>query len=478
MDAVQLSRLIAGLLRTGIVRRVRAGLGGSHTTVTYPPLDALSPTNGVEPFTIGGNAPVHLYVHIAFCEFVCSFCHYHRSHSGEHRQAPALRPYLDAVASEIASRRASLAGQPIASIYLGGGTPTAMAHEDLVRLVETLSTLQNLQTTKFCVETSPLTASGDGGRKKLRTLVASGMDRVSIGVQSFEDELLRTHRGHNLATLREALDEVFSLGIRTNVDLMQDLPLQTMDSIDNDLREIERYQPDQVTWYILRLHEGSAMNKIYAPRPEDPEDTLSSVPSSLESAERRAHIITCMTSLGYRRRPGGRFMRNSASEDTYKRVRGGSRANMLGFGSSSYSHGWGYFFRNITDTKVMPSTNDYIRRMRQGGSAVGWAKQLTDIERRASRVCELSREVLPFDALAGDDASASGWRRAASICLDTGIFEKSASGYRLTELGALFEEEIASLFYSQEVRSELRRKKLYWADEAWFNASEPVVQPA
>lgn len=457
---------IRRLLTSTPMRRARAGLGGSHTVVTYPPVDSLDALNGEEPFRIDGRQEANLYFHIAFCEFVCSFCHYHRSHSGRTTPAPALKPYLNALAAEIAMRRDSLAGAAIASVYIGGGTPTSLPEHDLAYLVEHISTLSNLEETRLCVETSPITASGEFGRSKLRLLANAGMDRVSIGVQSFDPELLRAHRGHDVQTLHSALENIFSLNIAVNIDLMQDLPLQTDASIEGDLLSISHYQPSQVTWYILRLHEGSAMNKMYDAAPD--QDNLSDLPTSLESAQRRRRIIEGMLSLGYVQGPGGRFTRAGSEHDQYKQVRGGLTSNMLGFGASAYSHGWGYFFRNITGKKTMMGTQEYIRRLAQTRTPVGWASPLTPLEVRAGAACEQARHFLSASLLDHDDLSGADWRAAAARCVSAGLFDRHCDGYRLTSLGKIFEEEIASLFYSRPVRETLQRKGLYWASSRWF----------
>lgn len=468
-------RQIQSLLDTTPMQRARAGLGGSHTVVTYPPLDSLEALNGSEPFRIEGTQEAHIYFHVAFCEFVCSFCHYHRSQTVETKPAPALRPYLDALAAEIAMRKTSLSATPIASMYIGGGTPTSLPERDLAWLFERIGTLANLEKTRVCVETSPITASGEAGQRKLRLLARLGMDRVSIGVQSFDQELLQAHRGHDLSTLSSALENVFALGVEVNIDLMQDLPLQNDASIEGDLVAVARYVPSQVTWYCLRLHEGSAMNRMYDVAPD--QGKFSDLPTPLESARRRRRIIEGMRSLGYIQGPGGRFTRADSECDQYKKVRGGLASNMLGFGASAYSHGWGYFFRNITGKKTMMGTQEYIRRIAQAHTPVAWANPLTPLEFRAASACEQARHFLSASLLDHDDLTGAGWRAVTARCVSAGLFEQYRDGYQLTSLGKLFEEEVASLYYSQPVREALKRKRLYWASDQWFE-QESLIRGA
>ncbi len=468
-------RQIETLLNGTPMRRVRSGLGGSHTVVTYPPLDALTALKSDrEPFELTRASNANLYFHIAFCEFVCQFCHYHRSHSGEKSPAPALKPYLSALRREIRMRKECIDAETVDSVYIGGGTPTALPQSDLEDLLESIREIANLERTLFSVETSPLTAAGAIGAAKLAMLKEAGMNRISIGVQSFNGELLRTHRGHELATLYDALDNVMSLGIDVNVDLMQDLPLQTGEAIEEDLAAIARIMPSQVTWYILRLHEGSAMNKIYAPNPTI-DDDLSGIAKAQVSAERRLRINQAMAQLGYKRQPGGRFLLRSGESDIFKTVRGGVDPTLLGFGASSYSHGWGYFFRNLTNDKMMRGTNDYIRRMKDGGTPIGSFLELTESERRASAICRAARTFIPDALLDFDDGNAADWRAAVAKCTEAGLFERDEAGYALSWLGELFEEEISSLFYSRRTRELLMGRERYWANSSWFDPTDSPV---
>jgi coproporphyrinogen III oxidase-like Fe-S oxidoreductase len=115
------------LLSSGIVTRVREGLGGSHTVVTYPPLDALAPVDTSELLQHICAAPrVNFYAHVAFCEHICPFCHYAKTYSPIGGESELVRTYLDALFAEIDLWTEPLAGSSTASVYIGGGTPTAL----------------------------------------------------------------------------------------------------------------------------------------------------------------------------------------------------------------------------------------------------------------------------------------------------------------------------------------------------------------
>src|SRR5688572_202910 len=118
MNAATLHEAIAHVLETTPMRRVRTGLGGSHTVVTYPPLDALLPRDRRPPVL---PMPVHLnyYIHIAFCEWMCSFCHYAKAPQLGQSSAGTIETYVDALETEAAAITASEGPRHVETIYIG-----------------------------------------------------------------------------------------------------------------------------------------------------------------------------------------------------------------------------------------------------------------------------------------------------------------------------------------------------------------------
>lgn len=452
-----LTGLIRRVLAETPIRRVRERLGGSHTVVTYPPLDALDemPAGAEEPFTVNApQGPLHYYIHAPACEHLCSFCHYtttlYREGSSE------IDSYLIALEREIELRARQTAGAHGGSVYCGGGTPTAFNLTQLERLARFARTLAGSDGSRICFEMSPMTMGAQDGREKKQILVDAGVDRFSIGIQTFDPVLLPRHRGHDLETVLRALDMIRVGGRTLNIDLIQDLEGQTRESIQNDLYWINEYRPEQVTWYLLRMHAPSALAKRAASRGYQQIDDV-------ESALRRAIIIEGMAGLGYRRSPGGRFLLEDGG-DQYKAVRGGVDSHLLGLGVSSYSHGWGWFFRNVAHKNPRVAIRDYIDLISTGTTAVRWATEITAEEKTAGQLCQLSREHIPAQLLTRDDPVAFEARRTIETLVQAGVMSGDARrGYSPTEIGWLFEEEIASLFYSPRIRRRLESQDAYWA---------------
>ena len=193
-------------------------------------------------------APVHLYVHIPFCVQLCPYCSFHRFPFEEH----AGRSYFEALRRELAIYAER--GFRFSSVYIGGGTPTVMMDE----LMRTLDLIVDLFSPgEISVETNPDRLD----RSMLTSLARAGVRRVSVGVQSFSDEVLRAigrfdkyGSGDELA--RKISD---SMGIveTLNVDMIFNFPIQDRAMLQHDLKTLLAVLPDQVTFYPLMISQAT-----------------------------------------------------------------------------------------------------------------------------------------------------------------------------------------------------------------------------
>jgi oxygen-independent coproporphyrinogen III oxidase len=459
----ELTRLGAyEILRSGVVDRARTGLGGSHTVVTYPPLDSLEPIDSAEVLkSVRPVAGADLYLHIPFCEFICHFCHYDTEFQqlGASPSDRNLR-YMDALARDIDGWSRRLDGSTIRSLYIGGGTPTAATTEQLLMLLETATRLPKTPGFRACIETSPLTATAPDGRAKLEALVAAGINRVSIGVQSFAEPLLRQSRGHGAREALEAVRLVTGIVGESNIDLIQDLPGQTDAMVLEDVARIAEVRPAEVSWYILRLQNGSAWHKQYS------KDGLDLAPAR-DSLRRRLALREAMRRIGYHPAPGGRFMRDEKFRDHYKSVRMGLDSTLVGIGLSSYSHGWGWAFRNV-HSMGRGGMAEYVRRVHDCGDSIDTALAIDATEAAASALVAGIRSGARL-AEAGPQSAA--YLADARLTLERlsalGLVRcQDEATWRLTELGELFEEEVCSFFYSDLVRDRVMQRSGWWRDGA------------
>lgn len=200
----------------------------------------LEPSQGVANVPA---SPVFLYVHVPFCEVLCPYCSFHRVHFEERR----ARRYFAALRREI--RRYQGEGYVFSGVYVGGGTPTVLPDE----LADTLGLIRELNPglSEVSVETNPK----DLREEVLTMLESAGVDRLSVGVQTFDDGLLRQMvRLEKYGCRAEILDHLAAAAGRfrtLNVDMMWNLPQQTAAMLEADLDTLLLSPANQASLYPL-----------------------------------------------------------------------------------------------------------------------------------------------------------------------------------------------------------------------------------
>ena len=195
-----------------------------------------------------------VYVHIPFCASRCSYCDFFSTL----QQGEMGERYVEAVVAEARLRRGELHEEPVRTLYLGGGTPSQLPLPLFARLVDGLCEALNLShVEEFTVEANP----DDVTPEWCRGVAAVGVNRVSMGVQSFENPILRLiGRRH---TARQAIVAVRCLreaGIdNISVDLIFGLPGQTVDSWAASVRQALTLRPQHLSAYGLTYEEGTRL---------------------------------------------------------------------------------------------------------------------------------------------------------------------------------------------------------------------------
>ena len=183
-----------------------------------------------------------LYIHVPFCESLCPFCPFHRVVLNRER----ARAYFEALQREIRFYHA--AGFDFSDVYVGGGTPTVMPEA----LVPTLDLVRQLfQVSTISVETNPNHLRED----LLDSLREVGVNRLSVGVQSLEDKLLKEMERYepygSSETILERLQDARGRFDTLNVDMIFNFPHQTTASLMNDLQVLKTAQIDQISYYPI-----------------------------------------------------------------------------------------------------------------------------------------------------------------------------------------------------------------------------------
>ncbi|HEX4693581.1 coproporphyrinogen-III oxidase family protein [Sphingomonas sp.] len=456
----------------------RSVLGGSHSVAVYPPIDSFVPTDAATMAASDLGDRTSLYIHIPFCETRCTFCHYAVQHygGGAGETAAPVHRYNEALKREIGFWGARAAGSSaVSSIYIGGGTPLVLEQGALIDILATVrGHFDVLGDADICVEGSPLTITAAGGEEKLLGLRAAGVNRLSFGVQSFDDAVLRyAARGYKGDVAIRASQIAAAVFDNWNVDLIQSLYKGSPDEILGNLCALAALLPPHLTWYHGR----------FADRPQGDWYKSGSRHASFETEAETLlgrMLIWCgTTELGYTRSDGNRFAREDRHVDPFKAVRTSLASNLLGMGASAYSHvesrdraggTFGHAWRNEANIDA------YVDRVAAGGAPIATGRRIDAEEVIAmSYATGLRRGRVENDTLALAASIRPGlatdYDRRMRRLLDLGVLERyvradQRAGVRLSDLGRLFEDEILASFFSPAVRSALDRDLVAPAPEA------------
>ena len=222
--------------------------------------------------------PLSLYIHLPWCTRKCPYCDFN-SHEGFTESLQ--QPYIDALLADLDSQQAWWRDRPIESIFIGGGTPSLFEGRWLGTLLEGVSNRATLSRhVEITLESNP--GSAESGR--FAEYRAAGVNRLSIGVQSFNDRALHAlGRIHSGSEARRALDMVATAGFqRWNIDLMHGLPGQDAQSGAADLTEAVGRSAGHISWYQLTIERNT---RFWSAPPALPNE------SELESIQQAGEAI-------------------------------------------------------------------------------------------------------------------------------------------------------------------------------------------
>ena len=199
-------------------------------------------------------ATLGIYVQVPFCQTKCTYCNFHTGVVAR----GLYRPYVDAACREIAESRA-LRDVTVDTVYLGGGTPSLLDPADLGRVMDAIRKNYSCALDEVTLEADPETITVD----KAAAWLDAGINRVSMGVQSLNDEELRaTGRMHRREDVYRALEILRAAGFRNiSMDLIAGLPHQTRATWEASVGELIALRPEHISIYLLEVDDGSRLGK-------------------------------------------------------------------------------------------------------------------------------------------------------------------------------------------------------------------------
>ena len=361
----------------------------------------------------------HIYVHIPFCARLCPYCAFYkdlldRSQTGR---------FCEAILRDLDQQCASFALAP-ETIYLGGGTPTALTTSQLEFLLGGFHERLDLSSlTEWTIEANP----GSVSARKAELLHKLGVTRVSLGVQSWDDELLKLlGREHNSQQAEQSFHILRAARFSNiNVDLMFGLPGQTIEHWKFTLEKTIDLRPDHISAYCLTYEEDTEFFLRHA-RGEFRQDTdadaafFEMTMCALEDAGYEHYEISNYA------RPGFVSVHNRA----YWRGR-----DYLGIGPSAFSTVGMQRWQNVCDYR------GYADRVLSGQSPRGFSENLTNEMRRSERIALSLRTC---DGVAASELRHFGPETRELMSL--GLLRKSNGNFSLTRKGRSLADSVAEAF--------------------------------
>jgi oxygen-independent coproporphyrinogen-3 oxidase len=348
---------------------------GSVFVSNYPPFGAWRPENLPQVEAVLDappvpGAPLGLYLHIPFCRKRCKFC-YFRVYTD--KNAEEIGTYLDALASEVElyARRRAIAGRPLKFVYFGGGTPSYISVRQLEGLVSRIRAVMpwdGAEEITFECEPGTLT------RSKLEAIRGIGVTRLSLGIENFDDEILRENgRAHVSAEIYRVLPWIRELGFeQLNIDLIAGMVGETWETWRETVRKTLEIEPDSVTLYQMEL----PYNTVYSQGllgGGSLERPLADWPTKREWQD---YAFAELAAAGYVVSSAYTMVRPKGSSSSFvyrDSVWHGS--DMLGTGVASFSHLSGTHFQNVAQW------SEYLAALAQGRLPLGRGLAISERER-------------------------------------------------------------------------------------------------
>lgn len=296
---------------------------------------------------------LELYLHIPFCVRKCNYCDFFSASGTEEEQAV----YVSAMIQEIQSYQELSGEYEVQTIFLGGGTPSLLTPEQIEQIFNAIyHTFSVNENAEITMEMNP----GTVDIEKLHAMKAAGVNRLSIGLQSAQNEELKMlGRIHTFEEFLETWKLVEQVGFKNrNIDLMSALPGQTIESYEDTLSKVLALEPEHISAYSLILEEGTVFYDWYEKGKLD--RGVWKLPSEEEEYAMGELTILRLAEAGMYRYEISNYAK--PRKECRHNLGYWDRTEYLGIGAGSSSLIKGERFDHIRDRKA------YIERIRNGES--------------------------------------------------------------------------------------------------------------
>ena len=265
---------------------------------------------------------IGIYIHIPFCVKKCPYCDFY---SIKYENKSNLqKQYVEALEEEIKTYKAKKNKFVVDTIYFGGGTPSLIAPEYIKKILRTIKNVFKCKNLEVTLEANPNTLDFE----YLKKLKKSGINRLSIGLQSAnDDELYLLGRLHTANNVKVAIDLAHKVGFKNiSVDLILGLPNQTIDKIKNSIKFIEQLNINHVSAYMLQIEKNTIFNN---------QNIIQKLPNEDVMADMYLFVVDKLREIGFVQYEISNF--SKPGFESKHNMRYWNRNEYIGFGAAAHS---------------------------------------------------------------------------------------------------------------------------------------------
>jgi oxygen-independent coproporphyrinogen-3 oxidase len=418
-------------------------------SVHYPPITQY-PLNTQEELFSSYTPPedglIDIYVHLPFCERRCLFCHY-PGKLGE--QAEEKTRYLAALEKEMDIYLNVLGIDKIKprSILIGGGTPTFLPPKQLAQFLEFFSKrVDYSRCRQFNYDVDPGTLVGEEGLERLRIMKEYGVNRLTIGVQSLNDDILKLmNRPHGSDMAIESIDNCANFGFGLNIEFIFGHPGQTLENWIEVVEKAVTLPVDEIQLYRLKvLAYGDLQGSILKIRQRD----TASIPSFEDTMRMKQLAIDILAEHGFNENLRRVYSKEKKNYSHYAYNQCCMLYDQIGFGLTAFSSMRDRFGLNTQNF------DEYYAAIEQGRLPLnrGYIRDMEQQARWATILPLKNRDIIKkqFEKVTGGLSFDKMFRKKISQLKKFGLIEDTATNVRLTELGAFVADEVVEEFNANE----------------------------
>lgn len=370
-----------------------------------------------------------LYIHIPFCDHICTYCDFPKLLTkGQRHEA-----YIEALLMELEMYRQEVGFEQLQSIFIGGGTPTALSVEQLQPLFDYLHQFINFdQMVEFSIEANPENLT----LEKIQYLISQGVSRFSLGVQTFHETLLkRIGRKHQASEVIQAIQNLKQCGVQNiNLDLIYAIPGQTIEQLKSDLEQAIALEVEHISAYSLIVEEHTQLYLAYM------RDQIKLTDNEIE-AQMYEVVMDKLTQNGFKHYEISNYAKSRPSLHNQWYWKNDS---YIGTGLGAHGYVLGHRYQNTR------SINTYIELLQKKEKPVIESHLVTKQEQIEE---EMFLGLRLLEGLNIDRVNEKYqlnlielYQKALNDLLDKGFLEKEGQNLRLTKQGLLMANDVFEQF--------------------------------